>query len=130
MEQHEQLIARAIAAYRAVAATRIDAASPGRLVLMLIEELIDCLDGLGGAIAVGQNLWRNKVRGRGETILFSLEASLDGAGTLSERLALIYREVGRLMASAVAENDPDRCNQARELMEPIAQAWRQIVEPA
>jgi flagellar biosynthetic protein FliS len=127
MEQHEQLIARAIAAYRAVAASRIDVASPGGLVLMLIEELIDCLDALGGSIEAGQVQRRNNVRGRGETILFSLKASLDGAGSLSDRLEQIYREVGRLIVAAVVENDPDRCNQARALMEPIAEAWRGIV---
>lgn len=130
MEQHEQLIARAIAAYREVAATRIDCASPGGLVLLLLEELIDCLDGLGGAIAADQSLRRNRVKGRGETILFSLEASLDGAGKLSDRLGQIYHEVARLMVIAVAENDPDRCSQARDMVEPIAEAWREIIEPS
>lgn len=127
MEQHEQLIARAIAAYREVAATRIEGASPGELVLLLLEELADCLDGLGGAIAGGQVQRQVRVRTRGETILFSLESSLnDSAGLLSDRLGLIYREVGRLMALAVAENDPDRCSYARGLVEPIAEAWRTI----
>jgi flagellar protein FliS len=130
MEQHEQLIARAIAAYREVAATRIEGASPGGLVLILLEELIDCLDGLGGAIAAGQTLRQNKLRARSEAILFSLEASLDGAGSLSDRLRQIYREVARSMVSAVVENDPDRCSQAREMVEPIAEAWREIVKPA
>lgn len=127
MEQHEQLIARAIAAYREVAATRIEGASPGELVLLLLEELADCLDGLGGAIAGGQVQRQVRVRTRGETILFSLESSLnDSAGLLSDRLGLIYREVGRLMALAVAENDPDRCSHARQLVEPIVEAWREI----
>jgi flagellar biosynthetic protein FliS len=127
MEQHEQLIARAIAAYRAVAATRIDVATPGGLVLMLLEELIDALDGLGGAIVAGQKLRRHRLKGRGETILFSLEASLDGGGTLSQRMGQIYREVRRLMALALTENEPDRCSQAREMIEPIAEAWREIL---
>ncbi|CAN5311014.1 N/A [soil metagenome] len=131
MEQHEQLIARAIAAYREVAATRVDCATPGGLVVLLLDELIDCIDGLGGAIAAGQTLRRDRVKGQGETILFSLEASLtdDGAG-LSDRLGRIYREVGRLMVAAGAENDPDRCKQARELVEPIAEAWREITQTA
>jgi flagellar biosynthetic protein FliS len=130
MEQHEQLIARAIAAYREVAATRVDCASPGGLVLLLLEEMVDCLDGLGGAITADQDRRRSKIRGRAETILFSLEASLDpDAGVLSKRLGLIYREVGRLMVSAVAEHDPDRCKQARELIGPIVEAWREICLP-
>jgi flagellar biosynthetic protein FliS len=127
MEQHEQLIARAVAAYRGIAAMRVEDATPGGLVVMLLDELIDCLDGMSGAIAAGCVLRRDKVKGRGEAILFSLEASLDGsAGSLSERLWRIYSEVRRLMIFAVVENDLDRCIQARALLEPIAEAWREI----
>ncbi|MDB5714346.1 MAG: hypothetical protein JWO15_1743 [Sphingomonadales bacterium] len=131
MEQHEQLIARAIAAYREVAATRVDGASPGGLVLMSLEELIDCLDAVAGAIAVGQSKRRDKMRARAETFLFSLQTSLNGdAGTLSLSLARIYREVARLMAAAVVENDPERCDRARDLVEPLVEAWREIVQTA
>jgi flagellin-specific chaperone FliS len=131
MEQHEQLIARAVAAYREVSATRVDCASPGGLVSLLLEELIDCIDGLRGAIAAGQGARRDSVKRRGESILFSLEASLNGeAGILTDRLTRIYREVRQLMASAVAENDPDRCIKARDLIEPIAEAWRAIAQTA
>jgi flagellin-specific chaperone FliS len=127
MEQHEQLIARAVAAYRGVAAMQVEDATPGGLVVILLDELMDCLDGMSGAIATGCELRRDKVRGRGEAILFSLEASLDGSvGSLSEKLWRIYTEVRRLMLSAVAENDPDRCILARALVEPIAEAWREI----
>ena len=130
MEQREQLIARA-AAYRGVAATRVEDASPGELVAILLDELIDWLADMGGAMAAGCDRRRDKAKRRGEAILFALEASLDGgAGSLGGKMSRIYTEVRRLMASAVAENDPDRCNQARALLEPIAEAWREIGQAA
>lgn len=130
MEQHEQLIARA-AAYRGVAATRVEDASPGGLVAILLDEMIDWLADMGGAMALGCNRRRDGAKGRAEAILFALDASLDGnAGSLGEKMSRIYAEVRRLMISAVVENDPDRCNQARVLLEPIAEAWREIGQAA
>ncbi|WP_293880907.1 flagellar export chaperone FliS [Sphingomonas sp.] len=131
MEQHEQRIALAVALYREVAAMRAEGASPGGLVFILLEELVDCLDAMGGAIATGQRERRNDVRRRAEAIVFSLDVTLDvGAGALSDRLGAIYREVGSLIGAAVAENDPDRCHRARDLVEPIAEAWREIAQAA
>jgi flagellar biosynthetic protein FliS len=131
MEQHEQLIARAVAAYRGVAATRVEDATPGGLVAILLDELIDCLDRMGGAIEAGCDGRRDEARERGEAILFALEASLDDrAGSLGGKLWRIYSEVRRLMVCAVVENDPERCGQARVLLEPIAEAWREIAQTA
>lgn len=124
------MIARA-AAYRGVAATRVEDASPGRVVAILLDELSDWLAGMGGAIAAGCDQRRDSAKGRAEAILFALEASLNGdAGSLGGKMGRIYAEVGRLIVSAAAENDPERCNQARALLEPIAEAWREIGQAA
>jgi flagellin-specific chaperone FliS len=130
MEQHEQLIARA-AAYRGVAATRAETASPEGLVAILLDELIDRLLGMGGAMAVGCEPRRDEAKRGAEAILFALEASLNGdAGSLGGRMSRIYAEVRRLLDSGVAENAPDRCNQARALLDPVAEAWREIGQAA
>lgn len=132
MEQQQPLShrARAIGAYVATGtAARVEGVQAGGLVVVLLDELLDCLDALGGALAYEQVVRRNRERGRIDAILLSLEVTLNAdAGDLSLRLGSIYRTVRGMVALGVAQNDPDRCKQARGLIEPIAEAWRTVTQ--
>jgi len=123
--------ARAVAVYGKIdTAARVDGATAGGLAVVLIETLLDNLDGLAGAIRLNQGTRLSQMRGRIESILLSLEASINpGFGALAEQLGTIYRSVRQLVTLAVADRDSDRCGQARELLEPIADAWRAIAKP-
>jgi flagellar biosynthetic protein FliS len=121
--------ARALETYREIsAAGRIEGAQPGQLVMTLFEELIDCIDNMHGAIVWVRPLRRDFARNRADIILLSLEASTDvDAGLLSNRMVLIYSGIRRLLQRAVLENDVQHVVEARSRLQPIVDAWREII---
>lgn len=111
--------------------SKVEGASPHRLIAILYEELIKTFDALAVGLAANGTLSREgaiKRRSRASSILLGLEGSLDHAqgGELSRGLASIYREARRLVDAAVAQHDPKPIIQAREMIVEIAEAWAKI----
>lgn len=93
----------------------------------MLDELIDRIDAVAGAIAARQTLRRNRESARALSVLAALAQSLDErVGTMAVNLAASYAAIGVQLRDAIAENDPKRCHLARDLTLPIAEAWRAI----
>lgn len=109
-------------------ASRVEGASPHRLIAILFEELGVTLDACVAAARANDRAKRAVSQGRADSILHALEASLDHArgGDIAAGLASIYAEARQLLASAGAENDPIRIIRARTMIGEIAGAWAGI----
>jgi flagellar secretion chaperone FliS len=117
----------AAAAYRRIDQTsRVEGASPHALVGILLGEVLDQIDAMGAGLSRGQR--PHTAQARAYSILHALEASLDhrSGGTTAGLMAQVYRETRRCLSRAAEEIDPFWCKQARQTVEPIAQAWNQI----
>jgi len=111
--------------------SKVEGASPHRLIAILYEELLKTLDALAVGLAANGTLSREgaiKRRSRASSILLGLGGSLDHTqgGDLSRGLAAVYREARRLTDAAVAQHDPKPIIQAREMIAEIADAWGRI----
>ena len=108
---------QARAAYRDVALTsKLDGASPHRLIAILYEEFDTALATMIAAARAGDQGRLLAGRSRALTIL----------GDIAAGLAAIYREARRLLRDPGAANDPQRTEQARAMIAEIAEAWRRI----
>jgi flagellar secretion chaperone FliS len=122
---------RADAAYRAVdQASRVEGASPHALVVILFEEALDQIDIIAAGLTRGRR--PDEAQVRAHAILHALEAGLDhrAAGPMAALLATVYRETRRCIQRAADQTDPFWCKRARETMEPVASAWRDIAQAA
>ncbi len=112
-------------------ASKIEGASPHRLIAVLYEELLKTFDTLAVGLAANGTLSRDGVikrRSHANSILHGLEGSLDHAqgGEIAGGLAAIYREARRLLGIAAAQSDPKPIIEAREMIAEIADAWARI----
>jgi flagellar secretion chaperone FliS len=109
-------------------ASRIEGASPHRLVGILFDELIKALDTMALACRKGDFVQRGASQARALSVLHGLEGSLDfdQGGAIARGLAAIYSEARRLVLEAGRENDAARAIQAREMLHEIASAWEAI----
>lgn len=129
--------AAARARYRDVdLGSKVEGASPHRLIAILFEELGRTLDtiaatlarpapvGVGGAMRPGLP----ERRARAVSILCALEGSLDhdAGGALSRDLAAVYRQARRLVETGVSSGDPVAIAEARAMIGEIAEAWASI----
>ena len=114
--------------------SKVEGASPHRLIGILFEELLRTLDTMAAALAqpgVGAAAARPGMaerRARAGSILLGLEASLDHGrgGDLSQGLAAVYREARRLIGAGFVAGDAAALVQAREMVAEIAEAWSAI----
>ena len=109
-------------------ASRIEAASPHRLVSILLDELMKALDAMDAASRVSDFSQRMQRQSRAVAILHGLEGSLDfeKGGDIAASLAAIYREARRLIGAGSRENDSAAIMKAREMIAEIASAWDAI----
>ncbi|SNS43016.1 flagellar protein FliS [Sphingomonas laterariae] len=117
------------ARYHAVdVATRIEGASPHRLVAILYEELLTRMSGLKAAMGNGDGARRADNQTRVLAIIAALDAGLDHdkGGDVAPLLAKIYAEASRLVSLAVRDNDAAPLDDARGIIADIATAWDQI----
>lgn len=105
--------------------SRIEGASPHRLVSILFDELLKALDAMAAAQRRGDVGQRGSRQSRALAILSGLETSLDydKGGEIAKGLAAIYREARRLVIVAADGNDPAPVMQAKEMLQEIASAW-------
>lgn len=119
-------ISAARARYSSIDVTsRIEGASPHRLVSILFDELLKAIDAMAAAQARGDISQRGNRQSRALAILSGLETSLDfeQGGEIAKGLAAIYREARRLVIAAAEESSPAPLAQAREMLGEIASAW-------
>lgn len=111
--------------------SKVEGASPHRLIGILYEELLKTLDTMAAGLAAGGDATKMGMpvrRARAMSILLGLEGSLDhdNGGGLSQGLAAVYRETRRLIGEAITNSDPAPLAQAREIVSEISDAWTQI----
>ena len=109
-------------------ASRIEGATPHRLVQIMYEELLKALDAMAFATARGDYVKRGQHQGRVLAILTGLETSLDfdKGGQIAVDLVAIYREARRLVVAAGRDGDAAPVGQAREMIQEISAAWDAI----
>jgi flagellar protein FliS len=107
-------------------ASRIEGASPHRLVQIMFDELLKGLDTLGAAEKNGI-MRPGEVQSRVLSLLHGLEATLDYArgGEIAVSLGTIYREARRLVGTTGAGRR-EALTQARDMLGDIAGAWSSI----
>jgi flagellar protein FliS len=108
--------------------SRIEGASPHRLIAILFEELDKALDALGVAHERGDRGRALAAQGRALTILHGLETGLDfeRGGEIATGLAAIYREARRQLQASQREHQPERTERVRAMIAEIAGAWAAI----
>lgn len=114
--------------------SKVEGASPHRLIGILFEELLRTLDTMAAVLAqpaAGPAALRPGMaerRARAASILLGLEASLDHGqgGDLSQGLAAVYREARRLIGVGATTGAASPIVQAREMVAEIAEAWSAI----
>ncbi len=117
------------ARYRSVdIASRVEGATPHRLIEVLFEELQQSIDTSVAALRRGELGRRGEAQARALSILHALEVSLDfdRGGEIARGLAAIYREARRLIVAGLRDGDPNRVMQASQMLGEIAEAWRAI----
>ena len=120
---------KAGAQYRNVDVTsKIEGASPHRLVGILFEELLISIAATVAATRSRDLSRRGESQSRSLAILQALDSSLDfeKGGDIAKLLASVYGEVRRLLLAGVNENDATHTDEARKLIAEIASAWDAI----
>ena len=109
-------------------ASRIEGATPHRLVQIMYEELLKALDAMAFATARGDYVQRGDHQSKVLAILTGLETSLDfdKGGQIAVDLVAIYREARRLVIAGGREGDAQLIGQAREMIQEISNAWDAI----
>jgi len=108
--------------------SKIEAASPHRLISILYDELILSLAGVKGAIRRRDLLRVNDGRARAQSIVQTLDAGLDHdkGGAVAAALTSVYGEANRLIATGCRTMDPKAIDDAQKLIAEIAEAWNKI----
>ncbi|SEQ58036.1 flagellar export chaperone FliS [Sphingobium sp. YR768] len=108
--------------------SRTESATPHGLVKILFDELLLSLEAAALAERQGDRMKVSDKQARAMSILFALESSLDydKGGDVAVGLSQIYREARRLLLVGVKERTAAPVDQARAMIEEIADAWGQI----
>jgi flagellar protein FliS len=117
------------ARYRTIdISSRVEGASPHRLVAILFEELLGAIETAQAAARQGNRAKRTERQSRALSILFALETSLDfeKGGEIALSLSSIYREARRLIGIATRDGAVEPLEQARTMLADIAGAWESI----
>lgn len=118
-----------LAAYRSVAAhSGVDAASPHRLIVMLMDGALDRLAAARGAMSHGETEARSRSIHRAVAIVGELRASLnmEAGGQIAANMADLYEYCGRQLVRANLENRPELLDEVGNLLREIRGAWIQI----
>ena len=120
---------RAATAYRQVGVTSlVDGASPHRLIQMLFEGLMQCLNAARGALQRGDIAEKGRLISKACRILEEgLKASLDPTqGEIASNLSALYDYSNTRLMLANARNDVALIEEVVNLITPIAEGWSQI----
>lgn len=109
--------------------SRLDGASPHRLVAVLYAELLQSLDVAMAALRQGRHDTARHHCDRCQTILIGLGASLDfdRGGDLAASLSLVYRSMGSELRKVMANQDEAKLQNLRAGVASLAESWGQLV---
>lgn len=109
-------------------ASRIEAASPHELVVILYEELLRSLDVTRAALAQGKADALRSGQQKSVSILIALEASLDfeRGGALASVLAGIYRSIRKELNSLGVSSETGKLDAVRGGVADLLDAWVRI----
>jgi flagellar protein FliS len=109
-------------------ASRVEGATPHRLVQIMFDELLKSLDALAVAVRRRDLVQRGQRQSRALAILNGLETSLDfeKGGEIATGLAAIYRKARRTVIDACRADDADAIAHASTQLGEIASAWSAI----
>jgi flagellar protein FliS len=117
------------AQYRAIdVSSKIEGASPHRLVSILYEELVSALATMKLAIRRVDGARQRDAQARALVIVQSLDSSLDFSrgGEIARALSSVYSEVRRLTMLGGNAQDAEAIDRGQKLVAEIAEAWNQI----
>jgi flagellar protein FliS len=108
--------------------SRVEGASPHKLIAILFEEVLRAIDATRVAMERGDIARQADRQARALSILQALDASLDTerGGDVAANLSKIYREGRRLIVAGTREKRADLIVHAREMLGDIASAWDNI----
>lgn|GEM_PF-66764 len=108
--------------------TRVEGASPHKLIAILFEELLRSVDATKLAVERGDLARQADRQARALSILQALEGSLDmeRGGEVAANLASIYRHARKLIAGGTREKRPEFIARAHDILGDIAGAWQKI----
>jgi flagellar protein FliS len=118
-----------LAAYRSVAAhSRVDAADPHGLIMMLMDGALERVASARGAMDHGDKEAKNRLIHRAVAIVEELRASLnlEAGGQIAANMGDLYEYCGRQLVRANAENRPEMLDEVGNLLREIRSAWIQI----
>ncbi|MBZ5488559.1 flagellar export chaperone FliS [Halomonas aquamarina] len=107
-------------------------ADPHKLIAMLFEGAQTAIRAARIHMQSGNTGEKGKAISKALDIVNNgLAAALDQekGGDIAERLASLYDYIARLLLTANLRNDEESLNQAEQLLENIASAWREIGQP-
>lgn len=114
--------------YRAVdVSSKVEGASPHRLVAILYEELIQAMALMRQAVRRDDRAHRNQAGTRALMVVQALDGSLDldKGGEVAAALRRVYGEVKRLLGLG-RDNDADAIGRAQGMIGELAEAWGRI----
>jgi flagellar secretion chaperone FliS len=118
-----------LAAYQTVAAHGgVAASDPHRLILMLLDGVLERIASARGAMEHGAVEARGRTLHRAVAIVDELRASLNmvSGGQIAANLADLYDYVGRQLMRANLEGRVELLDEASHLLREIRSAWIQI----
>ena len=110
--------------------TRIMTASPGELLVMLYDGLLQRVRAAKLAIEKDKPGVAGEHLGRAHDILNELVRCLDPARSpeLCENLMGLYHYCGRVLLKAIGDMDPEACQEVYDLLRPMRDAWNEANE--
>lgn len=115
--------------YRSLALqSEVERAEPHRLVLMLYDELVLCIDVLAVRSKAGARLTDDPQAHRARDILLALRSGLDfeSAASLAHTLDGLYVALAAELETRLASADPAGFGELRAAVETVREAWRSI----
>ncbi len=119
----------ALRQYGQVAAhSRVEAASPHRLVQMLLEGALEKINLAKGYMTHGQVAEKGSHIGTAISIIDGLRASLDYAagGEVAQNMGDLYEYMERRLTEANIKNDVEILNEVTSLLHQVKSAWDAI----
>lgn len=107
--------------------SEISNASPHRLIQLLFEGALARLAAAQGAMERGDLSAKGELLGKAIGIVGGLRSSLDmNAGELSDRLDQLYEYINLKLLEASRQNDPEKVNEAIQLLKVVKSGWDEI----
>lgn len=124
---------RAAAAYQRIAAeTSVQAASPHQLVGLLYDALLQAIASARGALSRGDIAAKGVAIGKSVRLIeegLKAGLNLEQGGEIAANLHQMYTYSVMRLTQANVRNDMAALEEVTRLIEPVAQAWKQIQSP-